>query len=264
MKHLCTASVALAFAATTVSGSAQTSLTPGQSAKIYRTVIPQGRGRAPIVRERIVIKLVVPMPLPRKRIEDLPDTAQQRPAQDDAFLNDAFAVPDAPANTDTVPVVNDALAVPDVPANTDGVPVVNDALAVPDASTNPDKVPMAKGALAVPDAPANTDTVPAKFSPKNAADDELITIAHTFKMLTKDERRAIYEALKHQPAPIIGTKLPPGVELQPVPGEVAARVPQIRGYHYAVVKDRVLLVGTGRIVAGVFADSPVTEECRER
>src|SRR6476619_8555175 len=49
------------------------------------------------------------------------------------------------------------------------------------------------GALAVPDAPANTDTVPAKFSPKNAADDELITIAYTFKTLSDDERRAIYE-----------------------------------------------------------------------
>src|SRR5262247_4851416 len=56
------------------------------------------------------------------------------------------------------------------------------------------------GALAVPDAPANTDTVPAKFSQKNAADDELITIAYTFKTLSDDERRAIYEALKGQPA----------------------------------------------------------------
>src|SRR5262249_31394283 len=52
------------------------------------------------------------------------------------------------------------------------------------------------GALAVPDAPANTDTVPAKFSQKNAADDELITIAYTFKTLTDDQRRAVYEALK--------------------------------------------------------------------
>jgi hypothetical protein len=102
--------------------------------------------------------------------------------------------------------------------------------------------------LASPDAPANTDTVPAKFSPKNAADDKLITTARVFKMLTKDERRAIYQALKDQAAPDIGTKLPPGVELQAIPDEVAARLPQIRGYHYAVVKDRVLLVGTGRIV----------------
>ena len=56
------------------------------------------------------------------------------------------------------------------------------------------------GALAVPGAPANTDTVPAKFSAKNAADDALITIAYTFKTLTDDERRAIYQALKGQPA----------------------------------------------------------------
>src|SRR5262247_857358 len=63
MKHLRTACVALAFVATTVSGSAQTSLTPGQSTTIYRTIIPQGRGRALIVRERIVIKPVVPAPV---------------------------------------------------------------------------------------------------------------------------------------------------------------------------------------------------------
>jgi hypothetical protein len=31
-----------------------------------------------------------------------------------------------------------------------------------------------------------------------------------------------------------------------VPDEVAARVPQTRDYRYAVAKDRVLLVGTGR------------------
>jgi hypothetical protein len=49
------------------------------------------------------------------------------------------------------------------------------------------------GALAVPGAPANTDTVPAKYSQKNAADDELITTAYTFKTLSDDERRAIYQ-----------------------------------------------------------------------
>ena len=49
------------------------------------------------------------------------------------------------------------------------------------------------GALAVPGAPANTDTVPAKFSEKNAADDKLITLAYTFKLLSDEQRRAIYE-----------------------------------------------------------------------
>jgi hypothetical protein len=115
------------------------------------------------------------------------------------------------------------------------------------------------GALAVPGAPANTDTVPAKFSARNAADDKLITIAYTFKTLTDEERRAIYQALKGQPAAAfnadVGTEVPPGVELHLVPNEVAARVPQTRGYRYVVGNDRVLLVGTSRIVVGVFADA---------
>jgi hypothetical protein len=123
---------------------------------------------------------------------------------------------------------------------------------------------LVNGALAVPGAPANTDTVPAKFSTKNAADDELITIAYTFKPLTDDERRVIYQSLKDQPAGSvfnadIGTNLPPGIELRPVPEELAARVPQTRDYRYAVAMDRVLLVGTGRTVVGVFADAPVSE-----
>jgi hypothetical protein len=217
MKHLRTACVALAFVATTVSGSAQTSRTPGQSTTIYRTIIPQGRGRAPIVRERIVIKPVVPAPVMRERIvnpsagSDGSGAAQRLP-QNNVFVN---------------------------------------------------------GALAVPGAPTNTGTVPAKFSAKNAADDELITSAYTFKTLTDDERRAIYQALKDQSAGSavnadIGTKLPPGIELRPVPEEVAARVPQTRDYRYAVAMDRVLLVGANRIVAGVFADAPVSEGRRER
>src|SRR5262249_29892198 len=74
--------------------------------------------------------------------------------------------------------------------------------------------------VAVPGAPANTDTVPAKFSAKNAADDGLIIIAYTFKTLTDEERRAIYQAVKGQPAAAfnedVGTEVPPGVELHPV------------------------------------------------
>ena len=138
----------------------------------------------------------------------------------------------------------------------------------PNASP-PANVVFVNGALAVPGAPANNDTVPAKFSAKNAADDELITIAYIFKTLTDDERRAIYQSLKDQPAGSafdadIGTKVPPGIELRPVPDEVATRVPQTWNYRYAVAKDRVLLVGTSRIVVGVFADVPVSEGRRER
>jgi Protein of unknown function (DUF1236) len=101
--------------------------------------------------------------------------------------------------------------------------------------------------------------VPAKFSAENAADDKLITIAYTFKTLTDEERRAIYQALKGQPSAAfnadVGTQVPPGIELRPVPEEFAARIPQTRGYRYVVANDRVLLVGTSRIVVGVFADA---------
>jgi hypothetical protein len=117
-----------------------------------------------------------------------------------------------------------------------------------------------KGALAVPGAPANTDTVPAKFSEKNAADDKLITLAYTFKLLTDEQRRAIYEGLKGQVAgpafnADIGIELPSTIELRPIPNDVAARVPQTKDYRYAVADNRVLLVApVGRFVVGVFMD----------
>ena len=56
------------------------------------------------------------------------------------------------------------------------------------------------GVLAVPGAPADTETAPSKFSAKNAADDKLITLAYTFKLLTDEQRRAIYDGLKGQRA----------------------------------------------------------------
>ena len=128
----------------------------------------------------------------------------------------------------------------------------------PPNASPPANAVFVNGALAVPGAPANTETVPAKFSAKNAADDKLVTLAYTFKTLTDEDRRAIYQALKGQPAAAfnadVGTELPSGVELHPVPNEVAARVPQTRGYRYVVANDRVLLVGTSRVVLGVFAD----------
>jgi len=108
----------------------------------------------------------------------------------------------------------------------------------PPNASPPANAVLVNGALAVPGAPANTDTVPAKFSAKNAADDKLIIIAYTFKTLTDEERRAIYQALKGQPAAAfnadVGTELPPGVELHPVPNEVAARDHCLRDHALAV------------------------------
>jgi hypothetical protein len=116
------------------------------------------------------------------------------------------------------------------------------------------------GTLAVPGAPENTDTVPSKFSEKNAADDKLSTAAYTFKLLTVEQRGAIYAALKGQPAgpafnADIGVELPSSVELRPVPDDVVARVLQTKDYRYAVADNRVLLVSpVTRYVVGVFMD----------
>jgi hypothetical protein len=121
------------------------------------------------------------------------------------------------------------------------------------------------GALAVPDAPANSQTVPAKFSAQNAADDKLVILAYTFKTLSDEQRRAIYQALKDQPAgqafnADIGVELPPSVELHPMPAEVANRVPQTKDYRYAISDNRVLLVAPiNRVVVGVFPDAKAIE-----
>ena len=130
----------------------------------------------------------------------------------------------------------------------------------PAANAQPQEAAFVNGALAVPGAPANTDTIPAKFSEKNAADDKLITLAYTFKILSNEERRAIYEALRDKPTGAafnedIGVKLPVDVALQPVPPDLANNVPQAKDYYYAVTHDRVLLVSpVNRMVVGVFAE----------
>jgi len=116
---------------------------------------------------------------------------------------------------------------------------------------------LVNGALAVPGAPKETDTVPAKFSEKNAADDKLITTAYTFKNLTDEQWRAIYQALKGKTAgpawnADVGIELPPTIEASAVPAEVTAKVPQTKGYHYLVTDKNVLLVSpTLRTVVGV-------------
>ncbi|HZN31888.1 MAG TPA: DUF1236 domain-containing protein [Xanthobacteraceae bacterium] len=113
----------------------------------------------------------------------------------------------------------------------------------------------------VPGAMPGSDTVPSTLSEKNAADDKLITVAYTFKNLTDEQRRAIYQALKDHPVRSafnadIGTELPASMELQAMPDAVVAQVPQTRGYQFAVSDNRVLLVSPPtRIVVGVLPDA---------
>jgi hypothetical protein len=110
----------------------------------------------------------------------------------------------------------------------------------------------------VPGAMPDSDAAPSTLSAKNAADDKLITAAYTFKALTDEQRAAIYQSLKGKRPDAgvnadIGIELPPSVDLAAVPDDVAAKIPQTKGYQYALANGKVLLVSPNtRIVVGMI------------
>jgi hypothetical protein len=114
------------------------------------------------------------------------------------------------------------------------------------------------GALTTAGAPTDVDTVPAKFSERNARDDQLILVAYTFKNLSDQERRDVVQAIKGEPGTTafngdVGTVVPFATELRLVPDALAGRVPQAKGFQYLNTGDRVLLISPlTRIVVGVF------------
>jgi hypothetical protein len=79
-------------------------LTPAQRTTIYRTIIPQGRGRGPIVRERIVTESVAPAPVVREPIANPP--ARSAYAAVGSRVSDAYALAPMPQSVvATVPAV---------------------------------------------------------------------------------------------------------------------------------------------------------------
>jgi hypothetical protein len=122
----------------------------------------------------------------------------------------------------------------------------------------------------VPGAMPGSDTVPSTLSEKNAADDKLLIIAYTFKNLTDEQRRTIYQALTDKPAGTafnadVSAVLPFGIELHSMPDDVIAQVPQTKGYQYAVADNRVLLVSpANRIVVAAIPDASDVTTGRNR
>ncbi len=110
------------------------------------------------------------------------------------------------------------------------------------------------GALAAPGADQDAATVPAKFSAKHDAEDHLPTLAFTFKNLSDAQRRAIVASVKDaRTAPPQGTvppeayakpsmQLPTSADLRALPDAVIAQMPEMKGYRYNTVGDKVLLV----------------------
>jgi Protein of unknown function (DUF1236) len=120
------------------------------------------------------------------------------------------------------------------------------------------------GVQPVPGAMPGSDTVPSAMSAKNAADDKLPIAAYTFKELTGDQRRAIYQTITRKTlnaappsaasAAEFGSELPTSVALSAIPGEMTAQIPQTTGYEYAMVGDKLLLVSpVNRVIVGIIA-----------
>jgi hypothetical protein len=84
-------------------------LTPAQRTTIYRTIIPQGRGRGPIVRERIVTETIPAAPVVRERVVTRPVGADYAYAADytvGSRVGDAYALAPLPQSVvTTVPAV---------------------------------------------------------------------------------------------------------------------------------------------------------------
>ena len=79
-------------------------LTPAQRSTIYRTIIPQGGGRGPIVKERIVTE-TVPAPVVRERVVTQPAVSAYAYAVG-SRVTDAYALaPVPPSVVATVPAV---------------------------------------------------------------------------------------------------------------------------------------------------------------
>src|SRR5215510_6611720 len=79
-------------------------LTPAQRTTIYRTIIPQGRGRGPIVRERIVTESVAPALVVRERSVNPPPASAY--AAVGSRVSDAYALVPMPQSVvATVPAV---------------------------------------------------------------------------------------------------------------------------------------------------------------
>jgi len=123
---------------------------------------------------------------------------------------------------------------------------------------------LVNGRLNVPGAPENSDAVPAKFSAKNDADDKTITLGYTFKNLTPEQRKAIYQIVSagatkpagaSLPAKVaeIGATLPPLTPVESFPQQTTDQISQTAQYRYTLVGDKLILVEPNNmIVVGVI------------
>jgi hypothetical protein len=107
---------------------------------------------------------------------------------------------------------------------------------------------------------ATPQTMPSTISADNAAADKLPTMAQPLR-LTEAQRRQILDAIAGAPTSVFAhvsakpaQEVPTSVDLQELPPAVAGEIPQVRGYKYAKLPDRAILVApASRVVVGEIA-----------
>ena len=114
--------------------------------------------------------------------------------------------------------------------------------------------PFVNGRLTAPGAPADSQTVPAKFSERNAALDELPTMAYPLP-LTDDQRKRIRDAVSKAPVASADVRsadlLPTGIDVRDLPQELTTEIPATRNLGYVRTSGKILLVSpANRIVVG--------------
>ena len=125
------------------------------------------------------------------------------------------------------------------------------------------------GRLNTPGAPADSQTVPSTISPRNAALDELPTMAFPLPF-TDEQRQRIRDAVSK--APVEGANaraaelLPSGINVRELPRQITDQIPASRNLGYVRTADRILLISPpNRIVVGEIgelAPSAVAPGCR--
>jgi hypothetical protein len=106
---------------------------------------------------------------------------------------------------------------------------------------------------------ATGQTMPAKFSAENDALDKIPIMARL--PLTADQARMVRDSLAASSEPDAGTaavgpatELPADVAIHDLPGNVTEQVPALKGYKFAKLADKIVIVSApNRVVVGEIA-----------
>ena len=119
-----------------------------------------------------------------------------------------------------------------------------------------DSAVLVDGKLTAEGSPADSQTVPAKFSQRNAALDQLPTMAQPLP-LTDEQKQKIFAAVSKSNAPVANVtakaadQLPTSVAINDMPADAAQQVPWAKDYKFVKLADKLLVVSApNRIVVG--------------